>query len=228
MTIVCPAPPTSNSCAILVHLVVECGIHGQQKYQSCKMAMLLWYRSRDNICTIFRCKHLLETGISSLNSLLNSKESCIDVFRSWSCSQSTRQRICRRPVSLTLNLHWNSQFNVCGSQGYSNLTTMHNCVELSFSNNAQGCQALKSGSSFHSVIASLSHLFRHAFSRDWIAGEIAVHEDSGSINVFLSSKSQCSFGFPNQISRCTFQRNKVEFTRFTRSLDQMLRGFCKV
>ena len=47
------------------------------------------------------------------------------------------------------------------------------------------------------------------FSRGWIESEIAVHEDNDVINMFLSSKSQCSFGFPNQISRCTFQWNKV-------------------
>ena len=34
------------------------------------------------------------------------------------------------------------------------------------------------------------------FSRDWIASEIAVHDDCDFVNEFLS-KSQCSFGFPN-------------------------------
>ena len=57
------------------------------------------------------------------------------------------------------------------------------------------------------------------FSRDWIASEIAVH-DCASVNLFLSSRSQCSFGFPKWILRCMFQWNKNEFSWFTHSLGQ--------
>ena len=46
--------------------------------------------------------------------------------------------------------------------------------------------------------------------------------------MFLSSKSQRSFGLSHQIPRCTFQRDEVEFTRFAHSLGQMFRGTCKI
>ena len=39
--------------------------------------------------------------------------------------------------------------------------------------------------------------------------------------LFLFSKSQRCFGLSNQISRCTFQWGKVEFTRLAHSLGQM-------
>ena len=41
----------------------------------------------------------------------------VNVFRSLSCSQSIRQRICRRTVTLYFNLHMNSQILVHRSQG---------------------------------------------------------------------------------------------------------------
>ena len=50
----------------------------------------------------------------------------------------------------------------------------------------------------------------------------AGHEDYDLVSVFLSSKSQRRFGFPNQISRCTPQWDKVEFTRLARSLSPFL------
>ena len=46
--------------------------------------------------------------------------------------------------------------------------------------------------------------------------EIAVHEDTDRVNMFLSSKSQCRSGFPNQISRCAFHRNKKSNARGSR------------
>ena len=64
------------------------------------------------------------------------------------------------------------------------------------------------------------------FSRDWMTK--SVHEGVDFVNVFLSSKSQCSFRFPNQVSRYTLQRTKIECTRFTHSLGQILLGFCKI
>ena len=48
------------------------------------------------------------------------------------------------------------------------------------------------------------------------------------LNMFLSSKSQRRFGLSHQISRCTFQRDKVEFVRLAHSLGQMFRCFSKI
>ena len=47
-----------------------------------------------------------------------------------------------------------------------------------------------------------------AFSRDWIASEIAVHESCDFVNVFFSSKSQCSFGFPTRYRAARFSGRK--------------------
>ena len=82
-----------------------------------------------------------------MNSFLYPKVPRVKVFRSVSYSQSIRQRIRRRTVTLYFNLHWDSQVLVYRSQGLSNLTSFHHCVKLRFSN-AQGCQALKRGSRF--------------------------------------------------------------------------------
>ena len=65
---------------------------------------------------IIAVSNLLFTEISTLNSFLCPKVQCITVFRSGSCSQPIRQRICRRTVTLYFNLHWNSQIHVKGSQ----------------------------------------------------------------------------------------------------------------
>ena len=66
---------------------------------------------------------------------------------------------------------------------------------------------------FHSVVTNLSHQSRRALPRDKVASKVAVHEDCDLVNMFLSPKSQRRFGVSHQISRCTFQRDKVEFTR---------------
>ena len=56
----------------------------------------------------------------------------------------------------------------------------------------------------------LSHQSRRVLPRDWVASKVAVHEDCDLVNMFLSSESQRCFGLSHQISRCTFQRDKVE------------------
>ena len=56
----------------------------------------------------------------------------------------------------------------------------------------------------------------------------ALSTKTDFVNAFLSSISQCRSVFPNQISRCAFHRKKVECTRFTLLMGQMLRGFCTV
>ena len=109
------APPTSarfNGCAIAGTSYSGVWDPWSAEYHSCKLAVLL-YRSRDqlrsNICTVLRCWHLLDTEISILNSFLFPEASRVNVFRSLSCSQPIRQRMCRRAVTLYLNLHWNSR-----------------------------------------------------------------------------------------------------------------------
>ena len=95
------------------------------------------------------------------------------------------------------------------SQGQSTLTSFHHCVELRFSH-AQSCQTLSCGSRFHCMIPCLRRQYRRTVSRDRVVSEIAVHEDCHFVNVFLSSKSYCSFEFPNKIPCCTLQWNEVE------------------
>ena len=84
-----------------------------------------------------------------------------------SCSQSNGPIIRRRTVALFFDLDCNSQILVYRSQGWSNLTFVHHCVELRFSN-AQCCQALKRRSRFH----SLSHQSHRAFLGDWVARKV--------------------------------------------------------
>ena len=55
-----------------------------------------------------------------------------------------------------------------------------------------------------------------------------LHEHCDLVNMFLSSISQRCFGLSHQISRCRFQRDKVEFTRLTHSLGQMFRCYSKI
>ena len=107
------------------------------------------------------------------------------------------------------------------------MTSFHHCVKLRLSN-AQSCQALKRRSRFHRLVTNLSHQSRCALPRDWVASKVAVHGDCDLVNMFLSSKSQRCFGLSHQISRCTFQRDKVEFTRLAHSLSQVFRCFSKI
>ena len=84
-------------------------------------------------------------------------------------------------------LHWNSQIHVNESQGWSNLTSFHHCVELHFSD-AQDCQTLKRGPRFHSVVTNPSHQSRRTLPRDWVVSKVAVHEDA------VSAESNLSWG----------------------------------
>ena len=52
-----------------------------------------------------RCKHLLDTEVSVLDSFLYPEVPRVNVFRSLSCSQSIRQKFRRRTVTLYFNLH---------------------------------------------------------------------------------------------------------------------------
>ena len=148
------------------------------------------------------------------------------MLRSLSCSQSIRQRIRHRTVAVYFNLQWDSQILVHRSQGQSNLTSFHHCVKLRFSN-TQCCQALERRSRLHSVVTNLRYQSRCAFSRDWVASKVAVHEDCDFVHMFLSSKSQRCLGLSHQIPCLTFQWDKIEFASLARSLGQMFRCFSK-
>ena len=104
------------------------------------------------------------------------------MFRSLFCSQSIRQRIRRRTVTLYFNFQLNSQILVHRSQ--PDLTSFHCCAKLRLSN-AQCCQALKRRSRFHSVVTDLSHHSRRVLPRDWVASRVAVHEDCGLVSMLL-------------------------------------------
>ena len=78
------------------------------------------------------------------------------------------------------------------------------------------------------MVTDLSHQSRRALPRDWVSSKVAVHEDCNLVNMFLSSISQRCFGLSHQISRCTFQRDKVDFTKLAHSLGQMFRCFSKI
>ena len=142
----------------LVHLVVECGIHGQSNFNPANLQCCCGTEAQTGFVPTsvhgFRCRHLLDIEISILNGVLAPKYRVSVCFVRGHLSQPIRQIICCRAVPLYLNLHWNSQIHVYGSQVWSNLTSFHHCAELRFSN-AQGCKALKSGSRFYSVIANL-------------------------------------------------------------------------
>ena len=79
------------------HLVLECGIHGQQNTKPAHVQFSCSTKSgerlRSNICNVIRCKNFLGTEISISYSLQHTKKSRVDVFCSWSSSQPIGQRI---------------------------------------------------------------------------------------------------------------------------------------
>ena len=184
--------------------------------QSCKFAMLLEYWSRDwrrsNICTIFAVgKNLLDTELSVLYAFLYTQKIVYQLcfVRGLAPNQSVKELVVELPLGiLQFSFECPGPY-VKKSQGNSNLTTPL------LSRSRLSCSA----------VIQISQL---CFLSAPPIREIAVHQDCDRVNMFLSSKSQRCFGLSHQISRCTFQRDKVEFTRFTQSLDQVLRGFCKV
>ena len=68
------------------------------------------------------------------------------------------------------------------------------------------------------MVTDLSHQSRRALPRDWVASKVAVHEDCDLVNMFLSSKFQRCIEHSHQIPCCTFQKDKIEFTRLHVSL----------
>ena len=143
------------------------------------------------------------------------------MFRSLSCSQSIRRRICRRTVTLYFNVHWNSQILVHidykANPTWSPFTTLQR-------------SRLSSSEAWIQISVWLPI---------WATNPVVLFLETGSTAKSLSTKTgilwACSClrnrsatGFPNPISRCTIQWNKVEFTRLAHSLDHMFRGFCKI
>ena len=222
------APSPDPSKARHLHLIVECGIHGPcnpANLNCCCSIGAEWLRF--NICAVLRCGHLLDTEVSILDSFLYPEVPRVNVFRSLSCPQSIRQRIRRRTVTSYSNLRWNSQILVHRSR-IIQFDLLSPLRKTSASFHAQCCQALKRRSRFHSVVTSLSHQSRRALPGDCVSSKAAVREDCDLVNIFLSSISQRCFGLSHQISRCTFQLDKVEFTKFTHSLGQMFCCFSKI
>ena len=155
----------------------------------------------------------------SLSSFLYPKVPRVNVFRSLSCSQPIRQRIRRR----TFTLYFNSQILVFLN---SRIIQRELLSPLRKTPRLQRSRLSSSEAKFHSVVTNLSHQCRRAPPRDWVA--TAVHEEYDLVNMFLSSKSLRRFGLSHQTSRCTFQWDKVEFTKLAHSLGQMLRCFSKI
>ena len=180
------------------HLVVECGIHGQWNNPAksqCSCSTEAETGFVPTFSKFFAVRTLLDTEVSTLDSFLYPEVPRVGVFRSLSCSQSIRQRICRQTVTLHFILHWNSQI----------LVHRFHSASPTF----KAVKALKRRSRFHSAVTDLSHQSR-ALPRDWVASKAAVHEDCDLVNMFLSSKSQRCFGLSHQIPRCTFQRDNIE------------------
>ena len=124
-----------------------------------------------------------------------------------SCFQPIRQRLLQRTVTLDFNFHSNAQTSVSRSQGHSNLTSFHHCVELRFSH-AQRCQALKCGSRSHCVdpiCATNPVVFLETGS------EKSLPTKTDFLNVFLSSESYCSFGFSRQdtVLHASVERSRI-------------------
>ena len=107
------------------------------------------------------------------------------------------------------------------------MTPFHHCVKFRLSN-ARCCQALKRRSRFHSVVTNLSYQSRRALPRDWVRQQNRCPQRLILSTCFCLRNLSSAPGLSHQISRCTFQRGKVEFTRLTHSLSQMFRCFSKV
>ena len=108
-------------CSCLCHLVVECGIHGQQNTNTANLQWCCCSEAETGFvptsAQFFAASTFLILRSPFLNSFLYPKVPRVNVFRSISCSPSIRQRIRRRTVTLYFNLHWNSQILVHRSQG---------------------------------------------------------------------------------------------------------------
>ena len=85
--------------------------------QTCNVVVVLMQRLASFQHLRLRCKHLLDTEVSVLDSFFDPEVPRVNVFRSLSCSQSIRQRSRRRTITLYFNLHWSSQILEHRSQG---------------------------------------------------------------------------------------------------------------
>ena len=191
--------------------------------------MLLQYRSRDwlrsNICAVLRCRHLLDTEISVLDSF-----SYPEIPRVTKCCVR-----CPAPNDPSKNSPSNSHFLFQCSMEFPDLgTKISGTVQLDLLSPFRKTPPLQRSmlSSSDALIQISECGYRSeppiALPRDWVASKVAVHEDCDLVNMFPSSKSQRCFGLSHQIPRCTIQRDKVEFTRLAHSLGQMFRSFSQI
>ena len=124
-----PAPARFNRSPIILWWSVGASVRRTPILQVCSVVVVQKPR-----LTSFQHLHnffAVETAdVSVLYSFLYSKIECMTVFRSGSCSQPIRERICCRTVTLHFNFHLNSQIHEYRSHGYSKLTSFHHCVEL--------------------------------------------------------------------------------------------------
>ena len=96
-----------------IHLVVECGIHGEQNTNPANLQCCCCIEAEPGFVPtsvqIVAVNTLLILGeVAVLDSFLHPEVPRVDVFRSLSCSQSIRQRIRCRTATLYFNLHWTS------------------------------------------------------------------------------------------------------------------------
>ena len=128
-----------------LHLVVESGIHGQWNTNPANLQCCCSTKAETGFVPTsaqFFAASPSDTEVSCiLDSFLYPEVARVNVLRSLSCSQSIRQRILRRTITLYLNLHLGIPRSWYTDLRDSPLTSIHHCVKLRFSN-AQCCQAL--------------------------------------------------------------------------------------
>ena len=140
-----PSVITSGCCSPFILLWrVGSMVSGIPTLQTCNVVVVLKQR-------LVSFQHLRSSSLQSpsdtevsciLDSFLYPEVARVNVLRSLSCSQSIRQRILRRTITLYLNLHLGIPRSWYTDLRDSPLTSIHHCVKLRFSN-AQCCQALK-------------------------------------------------------------------------------------
>ena len=170
------------------------------------------------------------------------------MLRSLSCSQSIRQRIRRRTVTLYFNLHWNFQILVHRSQGIVQLdllppqrkTTLLQRSMLSCSGALiqisqcayrseppiPSCSSSGTGSpakslSTKTVILSTVSVFDTSAPLWAFPPDIALHVSS---EIWIK---RC-FGSPTRYRAARFSGTKLNSSRFARPLGQNCCCFCKV
>ena len=161
-----------------------------------------------------------------MNSFVHTEMSCVSVFRSESCSHTIRQRLRRRTVTFDFNYHLNSQIHVCISR----------TVHLDLLSPLRGTPLLprsKLSSSELWIQISLydslsappipSNFFsRHGRQRNHCPRRLSFCQ-----RVVFEIVLQLWVSQQDTVLHASMERSR-KFSRFTYSLGQMLRRFCKV